>query len=403
VTLAAPDLLVVGAGPAGSALAIRSAREGLRTVLVDRARFPREKPCAEYLSPETLRQLDLLGVLPAVDAAGGATLRGTTVAGPRGARLTGLFDRTTPLPFRATGLGVPRRTLDHLLVRAAQEAGAHLLEEHTVTELLYEGGGVSGALVRGPDGRLSPIGARLTVGADGLRSVVARRMGARFHSRPARIAFVCHAGVSDLTDHAELHVSARGYVGLNPLGGGLGNVALVVPAHAAGPARGRPQAFLFEQLERFPGVRGRVSPERVERPVMVTGPFGARARRVTAGGALLIGDAADFFDPFTGEGIWAALQGAAFAADTALDALAAPGPVTARRLAAYPARRRARFAGKWIVERAIGFGMFLPTLFDRSVGRIERGGWSHTLIGVTGDHVPARALLSPRFLWNLIR
>jgi len=403
VTLAPPDLLVVGAGPAGSALAIRSAREGLRTVLVDRARFPRDKPCAEYLSPETLRQLDILGVLPAVDAAGGATLRGTTVTGPRGARLTGLFDRTTPLPFRATGLGVARRTLDHLLVRAAQEAGAHLLEEHAVTELLYAGGGVSGALVRGPDGRLSPIRARLTVGADGLRSVVARRLGARFHGRPARIAFVCHAGVSDLTDQAELHVSARGYVGLNPLGGGLGNVALVVPANAAGPARGRPQAFFFEQLERFPGVRGRVSPERVERPVMVTGPFSVRARRVTAGGALLVGDAADFFDPFTGEGIWAALQGAAFAADTALDALAAPGPVTARRLAAYPARRRARFAGKWIVERAIGFGMFLPTLFDRSVERIERGGWSHTLIGVTGDQVPARALLSPRFLWNLIR
>jgi menaquinone-9 beta-reductase len=82
------DLLVIGAGPAGSATAIRAARAGIATVLVDRARFPRDKTCAEYMSPETLRQLHQLDVLEALDRAGGAPLAGTDVIGPRGARLS---------------------------------------------------------------------------------------------------------------------------------------------------------------------------------------------------------------------------------------------------------------------------------------------------------------------------
>ncbi|HVX88479.1 MAG TPA: FAD-dependent monooxygenase, partial [Gemmatimonadales bacterium] len=79
------DVLVIGAGPGGSAAAIRLADLGLSVTLVDRARFPRDKPCSEYLSPEGVRQLDALGVLGALDASGHA-LRGTTVIGPAGAR-----------------------------------------------------------------------------------------------------------------------------------------------------------------------------------------------------------------------------------------------------------------------------------------------------------------------------
>lgn len=396
------DLLVLGAGPAGAATAIRIARAGLSCALVDRAQFPRDKPCSEYMSPETVRHLALLGVLPQLEAAGGLAIAGTTVTGPRGSVLTGLFSRAGT-PFRPTGLSLPRRILDAALVDAARRAGATVLERHTVTDLLHERGAVAGAAVRTGEGTIRLLHARLTVGADGLRSVVARRIGRRHHGIPSRMAFVAHvAGVPGLTDKAELHVCRDGYAGLNPIGGGLANVALVVPSSAAADARGEVTAFAMAALERIPGVQGRVQARDIVRPFLVTGPFAARSRRVVTGGALLVGDAADFFDPFTGEGICAALRGAEFAADTAVAALALPGPVSAGRLAGYAARRRAEFLGKWAIERMIGWGMFAPRLFDRAIGRIERRGWGDTLIGVTGDFIPAGAVLNPRFLAGMV-
>jgi flavin-dependent dehydrogenase len=162
------------------------------------------------------------------------------------------------------------------------------------------------------------------------------------------------------------------------------------------------EPFFFERLETFPGVRGRVRPQELRRRVLVTGPFAAWSRRVAGPGVLLVGDAADFFDPFTGEGICSALRGGEVAAEAASQALAQPGVVTAGRLGDYAAARRRAFAGKWAVERLIGWGMAAPALFDRAVARLEARGWSHTLLGVTGDFVPAREILNPRFLAGML-
>ncbi len=397
------DVLVAGAGPAGSAAAALIARAGLRVTLVDRAVFPRDKACSEYMSPEAVRILDRLGVLEPLEAAGGRALVGTAVTASRGSRLHGEFARAGHCPFRATGLSVPRRILDAELVAAARRAGAEVLERATLQELLYDRGTVSGAVLRGPDGIGRALRARLTVGADGLRSIVARRLGGRRHGRPRRVAFVAHLdGVEGLESSAERHVGTRGYVGLNPLGGGRANVTLVVPAERARGARGRSEAFYLEGLREFPGVLWRVERASIARPVMATGPFSAWSGRVTADGAALVGDAADFFDPFTGEGIYSALRGAELLAAVVLRTAEGTRPVTARPLAAYRRARRAAFAGKWAVERLVGYAMEFPWLFDRAVGRLHRRGMAHTFIGVTGDFVPARAVLNPMFLARMV-
>ncbi len=398
------DVLVVGAGPAGSASAALLARRGFDVLAVDRAAFPRDKACSEYLSPEAVRVLDRLGVVADLERAGARPLAGTVVRGPRGARLHGLFAEARPRPGRPTGLSLPRRILDARLVLAAREAGARMHERTVLEDLLYDRGAVAGAVVRGPEGRRL-VRARLTIGADGLRSRVAQRLGVRGTGRrPRRFAFVAHIeGVRDLGDSAEMHVGPGGYVGLNRIGPDLANVALVAPAALAAPARGRAAGFFFESLERFPGVRGRVDRRRMVRRVLATGPFAAWSRRVIADGALLVGDAADFFDPFTGEGIAAALRGSELVAEHAADALAASGPVDVRRLAPYAAARRRAFMGKWVVERLIGYAMAWPALFDRAVERLgRRGDMAHTLIGVTGDFVPARAVLNPVFLARMV-
>ncbi len=397
------DALIIGAGPAGAATGALLARAGFDVVIADRAEFPRDKPCSEYLSPEAVRVLDRLGVVTALERAGAQPLEGTIVRGPAGARLHGIFGEARPAPFRPTGLSVARRVLDAELVRAARAAGAGVLERTRFEDLVYDGGAVGGAVVRGPLGR-RVIRSRMVIGADGLRSGVAARLGARSRGRLRRVAFVAHVGdVSGLGSSAEMHVGPHGYVGLNRIGGDVANVALVVPASAAASARGRATAYFFEALERFPAVRGRVDPRRVVRPVLATGPFATRSRRVTADGALLVGDAADFFDPFTGEGICSALRGAELVAAHGGTALAEPGVVTRRRLGAYRRARLRAFAGKWAVERLIGYGMLWPRLFDHAVGRIgRRPPMAHTLIGVTGDFVPARAALNPLFLARLL-
>jgi flavin-dependent dehydrogenase len=398
------DVLVAGAGPAGSATATLLARAGFSVVLVDRAAFPRDKACSEYMSPEAVRILARLGVVESLEKAGAFPLAGMKVIGPRGATAHGKFALAGHHPFRPTGLSISRRILDNEVLSAARAAGATILERTCVEELLYERGGVAGAVVRDHSGQRYALPARLTVGADGLRSVVARRLGRRKHGTSRRMAFVAHvARVSGMGSSAELHFRDDAYLGLNQIGHDQTNVALVVPAERAAHARGGVQRFFAEMLAEFPGVRERVEAGEVVRPVLATGPFAVRSARVIAPGALLVGDAADFFDPATGDGIYSALRGAELAAETATAALSEPGPITVDRLVQYRRMRRRVFSGKWAMERLIDCALRFPRLFDRGVSRLGlHESMAHTVIGLAGGFVPTREVLNPIFLARMI-
>jgi geranylgeranyl reductase family protein len=385
------DAVVVGAGPAGSATALQLARAGARVLLLDRARFPREKPCSEYLSPESTRVLERLGkdVLGAVAAASPARLTGMKVVAPSGAAVVGRFETFS--------FALPRARFDTILRNAAEAAGAEVREGVKVEELVYDGGAVAGVVARdGGRGTGEAYRARVVVGADGLRSVVARRLGAVSALGPKRVAFTAHvADVHDVHELGEMHVGRPGYVGLGPIGNGVTTVALVVPVAEAH----RGQRF-FEELNRFPGVAGRFDARRIVRQVLATGPFARWSRRAVAagGGALLVGDAADFFDPFTGQGIYSALRGAELAAAAILARLA-----TGASLQPYARARRREFTGKWLLERMIGIAVGWPALIERVVGRmIRRPELAHLLVRATGNCVPARAALTPAVLAGLV-
>jgi flavin-dependent dehydrogenase len=137
--------------------------------------------------------------------------------------------------------------------------------------------------------------------------------------------------------------------------------------------------------------------------VRATGPFASHARRAWAPGVALVGDAADFFDPFTGEGIYAALRGGELLAGFALEALRAPTTHVANRvLAAYDRARRTEFAGKWTVEKLIGAVVGSPVLMNRAARVLAaRRDMADLLVGVTGDFVPAREVLRPGYLFTL--
>jgi flavin-dependent dehydrogenase len=241
-----------------------------------------------------------------------------------------------------------------------------------------------------------------------LRSLVARRLGlARMARWPRRLGLVAHfEGFGDMQEWGELHVERDvGYIGLATVDGGLTNASMAVPMKFARTASGNRERFFMAWLRARPQLAARVRGARLTGPVRVTGPFASHARRSWAPGAALVGDAADFFDPFTGEGIYCGLRGGEMLASHAVAALGAPTEAASdSALARYHGARRAEFAGKWIVERLIGAAVgFAPAMnyFSRTLA--ARKDMADLLVGVTGNFVPAREVLRPAYLLNLFR
>ena len=402
------QVIVVGAGPGGSSTAWHLARRGIDVLVLDRARFPRDKPCAEYLSPEASRLLDTMGALGACEGAGAAQLTGMTVRAPNGAVLRGDFAAAHGFRgFRDRGLALRRTVLDGILLERATTAGANVAEEERVTGLVRNArGAVVGVEVLDARGQAAERRADIVVGADGLRSVVARRLGlARARRRPRRIAMIAHyRGVAEMGSYGEMHVERDGYVGLADVGGGLTNVAVVAPAARVKRAAQAPAAFFDAWLAAHPHVGARLAgAERVD-AVRATGPFAHHARRAWARGAALVGDAADFYDPFTGEGIYAALRGGELVAPHIAAALEARSPRDAdAALAAYDAERRRTFAGKWRVERLVALAVAVPALMNRAAATLgQRKDMADLFVGVAGDFVPPSEILSVRYLLRLL-
>jgi flavin-dependent dehydrogenase len=186
----------------------------------------------------------------------------------------------------------------------------------------------------------------------------------------------------------------------------LTNVALVIPARAARAALtngSTPNDVLEQWLARKPQLAERfANAERIE-AVRATGPFGSSCSRAWAPGAALVGDAADFFDPFTGEGVYSALRGGELLAPYAARAATLDAAQSHAALAEYDRARSVAFRGKWLVEKLIGGTIAVPALINHAARALSRRKeMADLLIGVAGDFVPASQVLKAGYFARLL-
>lgn len=400
------EVIVVGGGPAGAATAWYLARAGVDVLVLDRAIFPRDKVCAEYLSPQASRIFSDMGVLDEIEATGAAHLAGMILRAPSGETVHAEFAGVRGFAaFRNRGLALRRIVLDEILLRRARLKGARVQEGVRVTDVTRDPAGcVDGVAILEPGGKTRSLRSRMVIGADGLRSVVGRRLGlVRTRRWPRRIGLVSHyRGVSGMSGMGEIHVDRQGYLGLAEVGHGITNVGVVVPVSRAAEVSGDRAAFLEEWISARPHLAERFAGAEPVTPVRATGPFASVARRAYAPGAALVGDAADFFDPFTGEGVYAALRGGELLAPFVADAIKASGRASVAPLQGYESARRKEFRGKWKLERILGLAIAFPPLINHAARALsKRKDMADLLVGVAGDFVPAEAVLTPRFLFDL--
>jgi len=401
------EVIVVGGGPAGASTAHALTKSGVDVIVLDRAKFPRDKTCAEYLSPEASRILSDMGVLDEIERTKPAHLAGMRVRSPSGDVAQGEFAANHGFRgFRDKGLAVRRLILDDIVLRGAARAGARIEESVRVTDVDRDSAGrVAGVSVIAPDGTSRTLRSRYVVGADGLRSVVGRRLDLVRTSRifPRRIALVAHyRGVEGITDFGEMHVDYDGYFGIVDTGGGIMNVAVVVPMSRMKMMNdGRTEIF-ETWIAAHPHLAERFTHAERITPVAATGPFASISRRPWTPGAALVGDAADFFDPFTGEGIYAALRGGEILAPFLEEALKGPQSDESKVLQGYEFARKREFGGKWKLERIVGMAIAYPYFLNNAARALaRRKDMADLVVGVAGDFIPTNQVLNPRFLFKL--
>ncbi|MFH1570685.1 MAG: geranylgeranyl reductase family protein [Gemmatimonadota bacterium] len=404
------DLIVVGGGPAGAAATLYAHRRGLRVLLLDRARFPRDKICGDSISGKSLAILDELDLLPGVDRLPGAVAGQVLLASPD--RTQARFDLggyryCDPLTGRQTPPGgylIRRLVFDAFLFEAARRASAGCVEGFTVRDLVLEDGAVRG--VRGHFGRGGPgaktceFRAPLVLGCDGAGSIVARRTGLYAHDgRHASVALRCYyEGVAGLGDRTEIHFADEvmpGYFWIFPLEDGRANVGVGMLHQAIRRRRVDLRQALTRVLSRPPFDTRFAAARALEEPVGWSLPLGSRRRPCSGAGFLLLGDAAGLVDPFSGEGIGNALYSARIAAGVAAEACQA-GDFGAACLSRYDQRlwqalgpelkvsARLQWLGRW--------RPFLNLLLGRAARSPEL---ARFLTNAYTNAVPRQELLDP--------
>jgi geranylgeranyl reductase family protein len=336
------QVVVVGAGPAGSATAAALAADGVDVLLVDKATFPREKTCGDGLTPRSVAVLERMGVLPELESAGALRIGGARLYAPNGRFAEVAFEELgeTSHPF---GLTIPRQTLDAVLLERARRAGSCFASPLRVTGLVRQDGAVVGVRGTLADEAVT-LRAEVTCLATGAAMPLVQEAGLLPAAPPViRATRGYFRGLASAEPLFQFHFDPRllpGYGWLFPLAGGRANVGIGIYARR----RAVPPYRLYERfVSTNPQVRNQLAgttPEAAPKSYLLRYDF--PTMRTETDGLLLVGEAAGLVNPINGEGVGYALESGLLAARVIRQALAA-GDVSGRRLAVYGHQLRERY------------------------------------------------------------
>jgi menaquinone-9 beta-reductase len=349
------DVIVVGAGPAGSSVAYYLASAGLDVLVLEKTSFPREKVCGDGLTPRAVKALTAMGV-PMPENDGWLRNKGLRIIGG-GGRIE--LDWPDLSSYPGYGMVRARTDFDQILAGHAQKAGARLLEDVTVTGPVLDDrtGAVEGVTAR--DGR--QFRGRLVVAADGNSSRLSVAMG--LHKRDDRPLGVAVRTYYKTPRHDDDYLEAwldlwdgntllPGYGWIFGMGDGTSNVGLGLLNTSTGFGEIDYRAFLRRWLAAMPAEWGFTEENRAAPVRGAALPMGFNRTPHYTRGVLLAGDAGGMVNPFNGEGIAYAMESGEIAARVITQALARPnGAGRERVLQTYPQQLKDAYGGYYTLGR----------------------------------------------------
>jgi geranylgeranyl reductase family protein len=342
------DVVVVGGGPAGSTVAWKLAAAGIHVIVLERAVFPREKVCGDYVEPRGLRVLDAMGSLSRLEETNPLPVTHTATH----VESTCAFRGAVPFYGVVEGLArhgyvVPREVLDAEMLAAAERAGAVVHEGTSVTSLRVDASGVEIEAGHGP--KAKRYRGKLVVGADGTNSIVARAANLTVEDpRHIAVAQRAYATLGDVDDIAEASFFFAedmfpGYGWMFPMRGGRVNVGVGILAETRSRLRVHVPDLFAEFIERLRRTHPQCAQLELCAPPIggIVKTYGGHSRNHFERG-LLIGDAGCFVDPMTGDGITPAMESALLAASV-IEAALESDRFDAAQLSGYDRSFRAYF------------------------------------------------------------
>jgi flavin-dependent dehydrogenase len=369
------DVIIAGAGPAGTSAAIHLATGGARVLLVEQKKFPREKLCGEFISPECLKHFQRLGVSDRMLAAGGKSLTQTVFYARSGRSIdvpSSWFDNQN------AALGLSRAEMDQRLLERARTAGVFVLEETQASGLISEQRRIRGVQLKSQGGAIEAT-ANVVIDATGRTRALDHRLEAsrnetrksRLPRRASLVAFKAHLrDALPLPGTCEIYFYPGGYGGLSGIEKDLSNLCFIVSAKDVRACQADPERAMRELVTKNSRASSSLAGARVEGQWLAVAleSFGRR-EPVPAEGLLMIGDAAAFIDPFTGSGMLMALEGGALAANVILRHLPdlRDGASCSELARDYRHLYRQHFGSRLRICALLRRAAFVPSLADAAI------------------------------------
>lgn len=306
------DVIIAGAGPAGSSAAIHLATNGLAVLLVEQKKFPRAKLCGEFISPECQDHFQKLGVAREIICSEPSSISETVFYSSRGHHVS------VPSSWfgERMALGLSRAVMDDVLLKRAGQVGVDVIEGATVVGPRINTDSVHGLRVRNETSE-QEFHAPLTIDATGRARILARKTDHSHKQKPKLIAFKAHLQNTRVTPGAcEIYFYPGGYGGLSNIEAGTSNLCFIISAEHVKRCHSDPERVMREMVMQNPRAHHTLEPAQTTSEWLSASweSFG-RQSPTPAKGLLAIGDAAAFIDPFTGGGMLMALESGELAAE----------------------------------------------------------------------------------------